>query len=191
LCPHRYHGNKLLHLRGSQRHDTGVILIAPSPKEHAMKATRIVCAMSAGVLLAAAAPVFARSPQWDSTPGYRHQSERAVVVERQHRPRQRTVVVERPVYVDRPVYVERPVYRRAPVYTEHYPVYGHRPYYEAQPVYAPGPQQVYGTPSGMLGAIAGAVIGGAIGSHVGHGDGRAAATAIGAVLGGAIGGGVF
>lgn len=171
-----------------------------------MSARKSVCMLSAGALLAIAAPAFAER----DGPGHRHyhrNDDRDFALERRHRVREavvrrpavveRRVVVERPVYVERRVVVERPVYVERPVVVER-PVYVERPVaapqyppYYGEPAYN---ESYYGSPPAQsgpnpVGAIGGAVIGAAIGSQVGHGDGRVAATAIGAVVGGIIGSG--
>jgi len=146
-----------------------------------MNTKKIFAMLSAGAVLAAAAPVFADPPHWARAHGYRDRGydNDVVVVERYQRPVVREYVVERPVYVERRVvYVERP-----PV------VVGPPAYYPAPPAYNQPP--VYGAPSpssvSVLGTLAGATIGAVAGHQVGHGNGQTAATVVGGVLGGVLG----
>jgi len=136
-----------------------------------MNANKILCLLSAGTLLAAAAPAFADQRGWEPRNDRGHVRKKVVVVERHFHAPVRRVIVERPVYVQR-----RPVFvvHQAPVY------------YGPQPVYAG-----YGGYGGnvALSTLGGAVIGAAIGSQIGHGSGNNAAIAIGAVVGGILGSG--
>jgi len=136
-----------------------------------MNANKILCLLSAGTLLAAAAPAFADQRGWEPRHDRGHVRKKVVVVERHFHAPVRRVIVERPVYVQR-----RPVFvvHQAPVY------------YGPQPVYAG-----YGGYGGnvALSTLGGAVIGAAIGSQIGHGSGNNAAIAIGAVVGGILGSG--
>jgi len=136
-----------------------------------MNANKILCLLSAGTLLAAAAPAFADQRGWEPRHDRGHVRKKVVVVERHFHAPVRRVIVERPVYVQR-----RPVFvvHQAPVY------------YGPQPVYAG-----YGGYGGnvALSTLGGAVIGAAIGSQIGHGSGNDAAIAIGAVVGGILGSG--
>jgi len=136
-----------------------------------MNANKILCLLSAGTLLAAAAPAFADQRGWEPRNDRGHVRKKVVVVERHFHAPVRRVIVERPVYVQR-----RPVFvvHQAPVY------------YGPQPVYAG-----YGGYGGnvALSTLGGAVIGAAIGSQIGHGSGNDAAIAIGAVVGGILGSG--
>jgi uncharacterized protein YcfJ len=137
-----------------------------------MSTKKIFCMLSAGTLLAAAAPAFADPPRWAPAHGYRHHPQQ-VVVKHHHRPVVREVIVRQTVVVERPVYVHRPaiVVHQPPAY------YGGRAVYAA-PAYDPA-----------LATLGGAIIGAAIGSQIGRGDGRTAAIAVGAVLGGVLGSG--
>ena len=136
-----------------------------------MNANKILCLLSAGTLLAAAAPAFADQRGWEPRNDRGHVRKKVVVVERHFHAPVRRVIVERPAYVQR-----RPVFvvHQAPVY------------YGPQPVYAG-----YGGYGGnvALSTLGGAVIGAAIGSQIGHGSGNNAAIAIGAVVGGILGSG--
>jgi len=136
-----------------------------------MNANKILCLLSAGTLLAAAAPAFADQRGWEPRNDRGHVRKKVVVVERHFHAPVRRVIVERPVYVQR-----RPVFvvHQAPAH------------YGPQPVYAG-----YGGYGGnvALSTLGGAVIGAAIGSQIGHGSGNNAAIAIGAVVGGILGSG--
>ena len=136
-----------------------------------MNANKILCLLSAGTILIAAAPAFADPHRWEPRHDRRHAQKRVVVVERHYRAPVRHVIVERPVYVQRRPVV---VMHQAPVY------------YGAEPVYAG-----YGGYDGntALSTLGGAVIGAAIGSQIGKGSGNNAAIAIGAVVGGILGSG--
>ena len=133
-----------------------------------MNANKILCLLSAGTLLAAAAPAFADQRGWEPRHDRGNAHRKVVVVERHFHAPVRRVIVERPVYVQR-----RPVYvvHQAPVY------------YGPEPVYAGYGGNV------ALSTLGGAVIGAAIGSQIGHGSGNNAAIAIGAVVGGILGSG--
>ena len=134
-----------------------------------MFAKKTQVTLSAGALLAAAAPAFADHDNW------RHG----------HRVQQRVVVEQHPVVVrERTVVVERPVYR-APAYGYGQPVYGYGQPVYSEPVYAPAP--VYAERDNTAATIGGAALGAFIGSQVGHGPDRAAAVAAGALIGGIIG----
>jgi len=142
-----------------------------------MDAKKIVVLLSAGTILAAAAPAFADPHRWEPRHDRRHAQKRVVVVERHYRAPVRHVIVERPVYVQRRPVV---VMHQAPVY------------YGAEPVYAGyGGYGGYGAFDGntALSTLGGAVIGAAIGSQIGKGSGNNAAIAIGAVVGGILGSG--
>lgn len=132
-----------------------------------MNAKKILCLLSAGTMLAAAAPAFADPHRWEPRHDRRHAQKRVVVVERHFHAPVRRVIVERPVYIER-----RPVYvvQQAPVY------------YGPEPVHA-------GYGYNPLATLGGAVIGAAVGSQIGKGSGNTAAIAIGAVVGGIIGSG--
>ena len=140
-----------------------------------MNAKKIVCLLSAGTILAAAAPAFADPHRWEPRHDRRHAQKRVVVVERHYyRAPVRHVIVERPVYV-----------QRRPVVVMHQPPV----YYGAEPAYAGyGGYGAYGGNT-ALSTLGGAVIGAAIGSQIGHGSGNNAAIAIGAVVGGILGSG--
>ena len=133
-----------------------------------MNANKILCLLSAGTLLAAAAPAFADPHRWEPRHDRGNAHRKVVVVERHFHAPVRRVIVERPVYVQR-----RPVFvvHQAPVY------------YGPEPVYAGYGGNV------ALSTLGGAVIGAAIGSQIGHGSGNNAAIAIGAVVGGILGSG--
>jgi len=133
-----------------------------------MNATKILCLLSAGTMLAAAAPAFADPHRWEPRHDRRHPQKQVVVVERYYHAPARRVIVERPVFVER-----RPVFvvHQAPVYYGAEPVYGGYGGYTA------------------LSTLGGAVIGAAIGSQIGKGSGNNAAIAIGAVVGGILGSG--
>ena len=149
--------------------------------------------LSAGTLLALAAPAMAAPPYWAPANGYR--AKETVVVHREVRPfvNQRVVVDHYPPVVRRTVvhrYYPAPVARTviverpAPVF-----VAAPAPVYAAPvPVYA-APAPVYAGPN-VLGTIGGAIVGAVIGNQIGHGNGNTAATAIGAVVGGTIGAGL-
>jgi uncharacterized protein YcfJ len=136
-----------------------------------MNAKKILCLLSAGTILTAAAPAFADPHRWEPRHDRGHAQKRVVVVERHYRAPVRHVIVERPVYVQR-----RPV-----VVMHQHPVY-----YGPEPVYAG-----YGGYDGntALSTLGGAVIGAAVGSQIGRGSGNTAAIAIGAVVGGILGSG--
>lgn len=161
-----------------------------------MSARNTITILSAGVLLALAAPVMADPPHWAPAHGYRakHQNvvvhrhvqpvvTRRVVVDH-YRPVERRVVVHR--YYQPPVARTVVVHRPAPFYAAPAPVYVAQP----APVYVaqPAPAPFYDGPN-VLGTLGGAAIGAAIGSQIGHGNTNTAAIAIGAVVGGAIGSG--
>jgi uncharacterized protein YcfJ len=133
-----------------------------------MNAKNVLCLLSAGTLLAAAAPALADSYRWEPRYDHRQMHQKVVVVERHFHAPVRRVIVERPVYVER-----RPV------------VIVHQPpvYYGAEPVYASYGGNV------ALSTLGGAVIGAAVGSQIGRGSGNTAAIAIGAVVGGILGSG--
>ena len=133
-----------------------------------MNAKKIACLLSAGTILAAAAPAFADPHRWEPRHDRRHAHQKVVVVERYYHAPVRRVIVERPVYVER-----RPVVivHRAPAY------------------YGPGPVYAGYGGNNALSTLGGAVIGAAIGSQIGHGSGNNAAIAIGAVVGGILGSG--
>ena len=133
-----------------------------------MNAKKILCLLSAGTLLTAAAPAFADPHHWEPRRDDRHAHTRVVVVERHFHAPVRRVIVERPVYFERRPVV---VVHQAPVY------------YGPEPVYAG-----YGG-NNALSTLGGAVIGAAIGSQIGRGSGNTAAIAIGAVVGGILGSG--
>jgi len=133
-----------------------------------MNAKKILCLLSAGTILTAAAPAFADPHRWEPRHDRRHAQSRVVVVERHYRAPVRYVIVERPVYV-----------QRRPVVVMHQPPV----YYGPEPVYAG-----YGG-NNALSTLGGAVIGAAVGSQIGRGSGNTAAIAIGAVVGGILGSG--
>jgi uncharacterized protein YcfJ len=137
-----------------------------------MSAKKMLCMLSAGALLAAAAPAFADQPRWARAHGYRHHPHH-VVVKHHYRPVVREVVVRRTVIVERPVYFAQPA-----IAVHRPPAYYGGPAVYAAPVYDPA-----------LATLGGAIIGAAIGSQFGKGDGRTAAIAVGAVLGGVLGSG--
>ena len=135
-----------------------------------------ISVLSAGALLAVAAPAMADPPHWAPAHGYR--AKQLVVVHRHVQP-----VVNRRVVVHHPPVVHRTVVHR---YHEPRTVVVHRPapvYAAPAPVYA-APAPVYGGPN-VLGTVVGGVIGAVIGSHVGG----EMATGAGAVIGGVIGSG--
>jgi len=133
-----------------------------------MNAKKILCLLSAGTMLTAAAPAFADPHRWEPRHDRRHAYQKVVVVERHYHAPARRVIVERPVYVER-----RPVFvvHQAPVY------------------YGPAPVYAGYDGNNALGTLGGAVIGAAIGSQIGKGSGNTAAIAIGAVVGGILGSG--
>jgi uncharacterized protein YcfJ len=118
-----------------------------------MNAKKILCLLSAGTILTAAAPAFADPHRWEPRHDRRHAQKRVVVVERHFHAPVRRVFVERPVYIER-----RPVYvvQQAPVY------YGPEPVYAG---YGAAVGSQIGKGSGNTAAIAiGAVVGGILGS---------------------------
>jgi hypothetical protein len=167
-----------------------------------MSVARIVNALAAGTLLAAALPAMAEpGGRWDHRGWERDRQDRNVEYRRAPRPViverhvERRVVVQRPVVVERPVYARRqapvyPVYEPAPVAYPAYPSYPAPVTYPSYPAY---PEPVaypdyrrHDEPN-IAGAAVGAVIGGVIGNQVGGPYNRGPATAIGAVIGGVIG----
>src|SRR5687768_18533814 len=117
--------------------------------------------LTAGALLAVAAPAMADPPHWAPAHGYRAKHQQ-VVVHRHVQP-----VVNRTVVVHH----HQPVVRRTVVHRYHEPhrtVVVHRPapvYVAAAPVYA-APAPVYHHPN-IFGTVVGGVLGAVIGSHVG------------------------
>ena len=158
-----------------------------------MFAKKTLCMLSAGTMLAAAAPAFADRGddyRWRGRAGV----ERPVVGERQVvQERRRVVVREQPVHYRghrQPVYSE-PAYYPAPVYAPE-PVYSEPAYYPASPVYSEPayyPEPVYRQDNTAIGAIGGAILGAIIGNQLGHGNGRGAVlgAGAGAIIGGMIG----
>src|SRR5687767_10805124 len=136
-----------------------------------MFAKTTISILSAGAVLALAAPAMADPPHWAPAHGYR--AKQNVVVHKHVQP-----VVNRKVVVHH----HQPVVRRTVVHRYHEPyrtVVVHRP----APVYA-APAPVYHQPN-IFGTVVGGVIGAMIGSHVGG----EMATGAGAVIGGVIGSG--
>ena len=137
-----------------------------------MFAKSTISILSAGALLAIAAPAMADPPHWAPAHGYR--AKQNAVVHRHVQP-----VVNRTVVVHH----HQPVVHRTVVHRYHEPhrtVVVHRP----APVYA-APAPVYHGPN-VLGTVVGGVIGAVIGSQVGG----EMATGAGAVIGGVIGAGL-
>jgi hypothetical protein len=143
-----------------------------------MFAKTTISILSAGAVLALAAPAMADPPHWAPAHGYR--AKQNVVVHKHVQP-----VVNRKVVVHH----HQPVVRRTVVHRYHEPyrtVVVHRPapvYVAPAPVYA-APAPVYHQPN-IFGTVVGGVIGAMIGSHVGG----EMATGAGAVIGGVIGSG--
>jgi uncharacterized protein YcfJ len=137
-----------------------------------MFAKNTISILSAGALLAIAAPAMADPPHWAPAHGYR--AKQNVVVHRHVQP-----VVKRTVVVHH----HQPVVRRTVVH-RYEPAHRHVVVHRQAPVYA-APAPVYHQPN-ILGTVMGGVIGAVIGSHVGG----EMATGAGAVIGGVIGSGL-
>lgn len=115
-----------------------------------MNATRTVCIVSAGIMLAATIPAFAQLPDPRGARSFRDRHPQSVVVQqRQFRPAARDTLVRRPVLVERRVFVRRPVARQVvvarPVYIQPPFVVYDRPVYYSEPAYyadaAPAPAE--------------------------------------------------